>query len=277
MEKELTMQEHRKILLNELMFVTKLCDKNNIKYFLYGGTLLGAVKYKGFIPWDDDIDIALLRDDYEKLLKLLEENETDEYKVLHIYNTKDYYYPFAKLVSKKTKLVENAREIKELGVYIDIFPFDGILDDYEKALHKTRVAMNLASRRMRIKNNIPKSSMKKKENKQVSYKKLKDFIYGYLDIRSRILGYNFLAKHLDRKVRKHKVADCNYVSRYKYHDEVFKKSFFEEQGIYEFEGHKFKSVKNYDEFLKQLYGDYMKELPKEMQRSHHQFKVTWRE
>ena len=276
MNNELTFEQHRKILLDELIFIRDICDKNNIKYFLYGGTLLGAVKYKGFIPWDDDIDITLLRDDYEKLLKLLEEHENEDYKVLHIYNTKDYYYPFAKLVSKKTKLVENAKEIKELGVYIDIFPLDGISDDYKKDLHKMRVIMNLASKRMRIKNNIPKSILKETYKKQVKYKKVKDFIYDFVNYITMPLGYKFWVKKLDKRIKKYKVKNCNYVSRYKYHDEVFKKSLFEESSTYKFENYEFKSIKDYDSFLKQVYGDYMGELPKEKQRSHHQIKVMWR-
>lgn len=276
MKEEINLERYKQILLDELIFIRDICEKNNIKYFLYGGTLLGAVKYKGFIPWDDDVDIALLRDDYEKLLKLLEENESDDYKVLHINNTKDYYYPYAKLVAKKTKVIENAKEIKELGVFLDIFPLDGISDDYKEDFRKIRFIFNLSSKRMRIKDPINKSSIKTTQIKDVKYKKIKDFIYNFVDYVTVPLGNKFWVKLLDKNLKKRKLSDYNYVSRYKYSDEVFEKSLFEETATYEFENNEFKSMKNYDIFLKRVYGDYMKELPKELQCTHHQIKATWR-
>ncbi len=276
MKGDLSLEEYKEVILNGLIFIRDICDKNNINYFLYAGTLLGAVKYKGFIPWDDDIDIVLLRDDYEKLLKLLEENENDEYKVLHIHNTKDYYYPYAKLVSKKTKVVENAKEIRELGAYVDIFPLDAISDDYRKEIRKMRFVYNLVSRRMRIKNSISKNSVQKRDEREIKHKKIKDFIYSFVDCITLPLGNSFWVKVFDKYLRKHKLEEYNYVSRYIFNKEVFEKSLFFETDMYEFENNKFKSVKNYDLLLTVGYGDYMKELPKERQRSHHQMKVTWR-
>ncbi len=277
MGKKLTMEQHRKILLDELIFITDLCDKNGIKYFLYRGTLLGAVKYRGFIPWDDDVDIALLRNDYEKLLSILEKNENENYKVLHMNNTKDYYYSFAKLVCKKTKLIENAKEIKELGVYIDIFPLDGIADNYNVEMRKIRFLKNLVARRMRIKNQLPKTMVKERKTQKNRYKYFKNFMYAFIDYITLPLGYNFFVKKLDKKLKLYNKREHKYVSRYSNFDGVFDKKLFDEIDTYTFENKEFKSVKNYDLYLKQLYGDYTKELPKEEQRSHHQIKVLWRD
>lgn len=276
MNGKISLDEYKKIILNGLIFIRDICDKNNLNYFLYAGTLLGAVKYKGFIPWDDDIDIVLLRDDYEKLLKLLEENENEDYKVLHVGNTKDYYYPYAKLVHKKTKVIENAKEIDELGAYVDIFPLDGIADGYEKEINKMRFIWNLAARRMRIKNSEYKSSTVRFDKDNVRFRKMKDFIYIFTDYITLPLGNKFWASVLDKKLKKHNIADYNYVSRYKYNIEVFEKSLFMETAMYDFEGTQFKSIKDYNFLLTIAYGDYMKELPKERQRSHHQMEVTWR-
>ena len=273
---KISLDEYKKIILIGLIFISDICDKNNLNYFLYAGTLLGAVKYKGFIPWDDDIDIVLLRDDYEKLLKLLEENENEDYKVLHVGNTKDYYYPYAKLVHKKTKVIENAKEIDELGAYVDIFPLDGIADGYEKEINKMRFIWNLAARRMRIKNSEYKSSTVRFDKDNVRFRKMKDFIYIFTDYITLPLGNKFWASVLDKKLKKHNIADYNYVSRYKYNIEVFEKSLFMETAMYDFEGTQFKSIKDYNFLLTIAYGDYMKELPKERQRSHHQMEVTWR-
>ena len=114
-KKIVTLDEQREIQLNGLLYIKNLCKKNNIPYYLISGTLLGAVKYKGYIPWDDDIDIALIREDYQKLIKIIEQDKNPDYEVLTMYNTKDYYYSYAKLVNTKTKLTENAKEIKKNG------------------------------------------------------------------------------------------------------------------------------------------------------------------
>ena len=129
MEKtKLSLKEIQKIELDILLYLDKVCRENDIKYYLSSGTLLGAIKYQGFIPWDEDIDVIFLREDYNKLIKCFE-NETGRYKLLSIYNSKDYYYPFAKLVDTKTTLIENSKPINDMGVYIDIVPMDGYLDD----------------------------------------------------------------------------------------------------------------------------------------------------
>ena len=168
---QLNLAEIKKIQLGALKYVKEICQKNNIDYYLMSGTLLGAVKYKGYIPWDDDIDIALKRKDYLKLIKLINDDNSDDYKILSIYNTKDYYYLFAKLVSKKTKLIENAKEIKEMGVYIDIFPLDYYNDNYEKYINKIKFIKRLATNRYRVINPINKTT--NKDNIKVRKSKIK--------------------------------------------------------------------------------------------------------
>ena len=275
MSRKLSLDEQRKIQLDGLLYIKKMCDSNNIKYYLGSGTLLGAVKYQGYIPWDDDIDIFLLRNDYEKLLNVLDFDENDDFKVLTCYNTKDYYYPYAKLVSTHTKLIDNAREIKELGVFVDIFPIDFFPDNVEEYYNKIRFVRNLATKRMSIKDNIVKSKNEEKIFKKVKFKFLKDLVYEFVSVITLPLGYNFWTKVLD-KLAKRKNGDK---AAQVYLDplEVFDADLFSDFGEYNFEGNTFTSVANYDEYLSQTYGDYKKELPKSKQITHHQMEVYERD
>ena len=257
------------------MYIRKLCDANNIKYFLASGTLLGAVKYNGYIPWDDDIDICLLRRDYLKLIEIIEKDKSPDFKVLTVYNTKDYYYPYAKLVSKKTKLLDNAKEIKELGVFIDIFPMDYFNDDINDVFKRTKFLRNLVSKRMKIKNNIIKSNLLKKNVKKVKYKFFKDCVYEIANIISLPLGYNYLVKLLDKILMKNDSGKFLAIL-YKDIPKIFRAELFDNICEYVFEGYSFTSVSAYDEYLTSIYGKYMMDLPKSMQCTHHQLNAFWR-
>lgn len=114
------------VMLEIVKELDRICRKHGIPYFLYGGTLLGAIRHNGFIPWDDDLDVGMLRKDYLKLIKILPD-ELPEHIVLQTNDTdKNYFYFFAKLRDKRSFLDEGNydRVFKERGIYIDIFPFD---------------------------------------------------------------------------------------------------------------------------------------------------------
>lgn len=267
-ENRLTMQELRELEYKGLLYLKAICDENKLDYYLIGGTLLGAVKYNGYIPWDDDIDIALKREDYNKLIKIIENDVNSEYKILTIYNTKDYYYPFAKLVNKNTKVIENAKEINDLGVYVDVFPMDNFDNDVYKIYNKTKYIRNLTSRRMRIKDDSEK-------NNWGINQKIKDAIYGIIDVISLPLGYNFWARILDKilsKNNKGKYVGTLYFDKIDFYDS----DLFLEKQYYLFEKDKFKSMRNYDLYLTKQYGDYKKDLPKSKQVNPHQMEAYWR-
>lgn len=267
------MKEQRKIQLEGLLYIKKVCEENNITYFLASGSLLGAIKYKGYIPWDDDIDICLKRSDYNKLLKVMDKENNKEYKLLTPYNTKDYYYPYAKLVCTKTKVIENAKDIKEYGVFIDVFPIDYF--DNIKKFRNIKHIRNLCTRRMKIKNNKEKANLKESVPKKVLFKKIKNFQYSVISFVTLPLGYTFYAKFLDKissRSKRGKYIGILYKNPYK----CFDAKLFDEIAEYVFEGYTFTSVKNYDDYLTNLYGDYRKDLPIDKRYSHHQIKAYWR-
>lgn len=120
----------QKIELENLKVFIDICKKLNLVYFVYGGTLLGVEKYNGIIPWDDDIDVALPRESYEKFVKYAEDILPEEYFIQNPYNCPECPYPYTKLRRKGTKYIEYAnRNVKiETGIYIDIYPVDRIPD-----------------------------------------------------------------------------------------------------------------------------------------------------
>lgn len=115
------LRKHQLMMLDMLIFFDDLCRKHNIKYWLSSGTCLGAIRHGGFIPWDDDLDVEMLREDYLKLEKVFK--ETDLYVLQTHKNDPFYVVPYAKLRNKKTKIEEHGQDMKYKyrGIYIDIF------------------------------------------------------------------------------------------------------------------------------------------------------------
>lgn len=122
------------VLLNMLQWFHQECKNNNLRYYIIGGTMLGAVRHKGFIPWDDDIDVAMPRKDYDKLCRIMADSGKGQYRLeFPGKENKDYTYLFAKIYDTQTTLTENKRKPITRGLYIDVFPLDGIGNEYKQA------------------------------------------------------------------------------------------------------------------------------------------------
>lgn len=263
--KKISLEELKEIELNLLLQIDKICRDNNIKYSLSGGTLLGAIRHKGFIPWDDDIDVVMPREDYNKFISYCENNNID-FKIINFENNKYYYHLFTKAYAPNTIIKEvgdNRIHKDNYGVYLDIFPYDGLSGDYGEACIKSKKLLYLKS--------------------LLSYKYYKKYIYNHkLSIIKNIYMYlTFLnGKITPKNVIYKKIFNMLKCSTYEYFitidgyygtKEIIKKTIFDELIDVEFEGNKFLSFKNYDKYLKNLYGDYMALPPKEKQITHHTF------
>lgn len=259
---ELTNEELKSKQLDILNYFVQFCLENKINYFLCGGTLLGAVRHKGYIPWDDDIDLMMLRTDYEKLLRIFN-NAQGKYKLYHYTNNKEYNFPYIKLSDQDTLLYEDTLRKCDIGVNIDIFPIDNIdINSSKKLIKKLGFWRSL----LYIKN----ESLRKKKS---FFKTIKLAFY-----KTVLCFYpvkKILKKHEDLcLVHKDEITDGAGILIWGYREkEVCRHIVFEGNTELPFEGKFYNAPLKYDEYLSQIYGDYMKFPPKEKQVSVHDFKA----
>ena len=121
-------------MLDMMSWYHNLCEKNNLKYYVVGGTALGTIRHKGFIPWDDDIDVGMPREDYEKFKELASNSDLSaRYAIEFPSGKKDFLYPYGKIYDTTTTLIEHTRYKTKRGIFIDVFPLDGIGNDKDEA------------------------------------------------------------------------------------------------------------------------------------------------
>ena len=128
--RKIELEEIKQRCLEILSYIDDICRKNEIQYYLAYGTLLGSVRHQGFIPWDDDIDICMTRENYYKFKKVIAEDKTTPFKLLYVDTEKDYTLPLPKVVDTRTSLsILSQKEKMKLGVFVDVFILDNVPDD----------------------------------------------------------------------------------------------------------------------------------------------------
>ena len=266
--KHITLDDLREIEVRLLNNIVDFCNEKSIIYFLSNGTLLGGVKYGGFIPWDDDVDILLPREEYQKLISLYEDQD---YLLMANEKNRSYLYPFAKLCDTSTILVENGMDNGvDLGVNIDIFPLDYVGSDYKKAV---RLVMrnHLLSQLLLLRKKKIKTVLS--ENRYSCLKKLK-LILSYFA--SRFMSPQFYIDKINKNsLMNKKNVSSEYVASAVWpvygKKEVLPRYYFEDFSKVEFEGEKYSAPIGFDEYLNCLYGDYHQDPPKDKQVTHHHF------
>lgn len=263
--KELTLQELKDIELEILKVFDAFCKENNIKYYLSHGTLLGAIRYKRFIPWDDDVDLLIPREDYDRMLKIFK--DTDRYRLFAFEKDPNYRYPIAKLCDMTTLKDEFGYDNGvKLGVDIDLFPLDYWDNDLEKAKREVK----------HINKNMFRLGLTKLK-KPDSVNPVKRFVKGIAMAFCKLLG----SKHYIKKILKASSREDQKDSAYMgckawcvYGEKgIIPAEVFAETVDIEFEGEKFPAPIGWDKYLTCLYGDYLPEPPKEKQKTHHVFKA----
>ena len=263
MEKELSMQEIQQASFQVLLKVKEICDKNHFTYHLAFGTLIGAIRHKGFIPWDDDIDITMERSEYEKLINYLIDNpdELKPFELLHHRTNKKYIYPIARVSDPRYRIdYENAKEYG-LGCFIDIYPLDGRNPNDKRHIKKM---MHL--------NSIIYVAGQKKLKKARNF--LRNIPKAIIYVYSRFISLNKLLAKNDKKAQKYAYGSTSETAAMVIEaDRPMKQEYFKEVTEVEFEGVKFTAPKEYDKLLRDYYGDYMQLPPEEERIGHHYYKV----
>ncbi|GAB6392590.1 MAG: lipopolysaccharide cholinephosphotransferase [Treponematales bacterium] len=247
--KQLSTEEFKDRLLEILKFIDAVCTEYNIHYSLDSGTLLGAVRHKGFIPWDDDIDIMMSRPDYNKFISVF--NTISLHYKIECYETnKNTFLPFAKVCDTRTVLYEYGNDTT-LGINVDVFQVDGY--DLRQNIYAVKNKLRFLRGLM----------MCKKYGAKFHYKirVLEVMRILLAPIPMRLLG--FLCQRI---IKRYDYDGNRYVCRitsYVPERVVFPHSMFAHYIKIEFEGYKFSAIRDYDMYLTNLYGDYMRLPPPE--------------
>jgi len=267
--RKMTFEETKQVELEILEKVAGFCDAHGIRYYLGFGTLIGTIRHKGFIPWDDDIDIWIPRCDYNRFLEIFpQKNNNDRYELVSPYSKKSRH-SFAKIIDTKTLKIEKGVDYSygAMGVDLDIFPLDGQPEsdeEFNKYYNKKRfyyIIYNFAITKFNF------GSLK--------YRLLKLALFWTKFFKVAIV------KRCDRISAKYAYETSQVVgstaSLYNTRKERFKKEWFEEYKIAVFENREFKIPAGYDNILRTLYGDYMKLPPEKERLTHHSYDTYWKD
>ena len=258
-------REIQQMELGIMEYIHEVCQKIGVKYFLAYGSLIGAVRHKGFIPWDDDMDICMLREDYEKLQDYLIANPDERYEVMSYKNNLNYVYPFMKVQDNQTYLLEeDVRIDSNMGIYVDIFPVDGYEDD---SVFKDKMTRLIKKRQLSCYTFKGITNTKSLLNSLIRY--ISVIIFYFTNTNKYIRGIDELAK--SRKVDDYELVD--YLIYKDMNKPVWKREWLKQTIMGVFEGKEFMIPKNYHEILTSDYGDYTQLPPVELRFSHHDFQL----
>lgn len=255
-----TLDEVKQTELNILIQFDDFCQREGFYYTLAGGTLLGAIRHKGFIPWDDDIDVMMPREDYNRLLKTLKTKKISEDLDSLMPGDPGYFYPFAKICNNKT-IAEMDDNTSKHGIWIDVFPMDNLPEDstlLKKMFKKTRfwraVVISMTTKLS------GENSIKKKVAKLT------------LKIFANVYGKENVIKKANKVAQSYNNTPCEYIGGalwgYGPGERLKKKSYLTSCRV-EFEQYEFNAPQCWKEYLTGLYGDYMKLPPVEKRQTHH--------
>lgn len=267
----LSINQLKQVQLEVMDYFHNWCEQHDISYFITAGTLIGALRHKGFIPWDDDIDVVMLRTDYDRLMHIFPKSETCPYQLHSIETDPSCIYTYAKLCDTRTVFIDGDEHNNvRIGVNIDIFPLENATDCFDDAV-KLKESIKLYDSILTIK------QMGRKDRgfwKNTAVALLKSI--------SCLIPFNWL---IHKVIEKATIYRTNVQSKYvvnaviyaKGEKEILEREWFNSTIYLEFEGRLYRAPVGADQYLKRLFGDYMELPPEEKRVSHHYFKAFFKD
>ncbi len=251
-----------------LTYIRDLCDQNGLRYYLAYGTLIGAVRHQGFIPWDDDIDIHMPREDYLKFVDIVNKEPHPYYRLISRETSPRFSHILAKMIDSRTKLTQKTAwsEKVQLGVYVDIFVLDGAgntLVEAEATYLNARACYSQWEKAATI-------MFPPQQERRFAFNRW------CRNIPAKILGvHHFMDKHAAICMQKSFDA-CEYVGAMAAGTKepsrnIWKRDWFGEGTSVVFNGESFRAPKNWDAVLRPEYGNYMVPPPVEKRNTNHQY------
>lgn len=245
------------VTLDIIKLFADICEKHNLRYFMVGGTMLGAVRHKGFIPWDDDVDMGMPRPDYERFMKIVHKELPAGYSFLNYKQNKQYKRYFSRIVNNNVKIYNNSNSVEIIeNAWLDIFPYDGMPEGkLRQKLHFYRLTfwrvMYHASCFDELVN-LNRPGRPKYQQMIINF------------IHKTKFGHNFntykLMRRIEKGLRKYDYDKSGTVVSFfgaYMQKEIISKKIFGKLAKYDFEDTKFWGAEHYDTFLRHYYGDYM--------------------
>lgn len=250
--------------------VVAICEKHGFTYFMLGGTMLGAVRHKGFIPWDDDIDLGIPRIDYEAFLKVAPKELSSHLKVVNYRTDPDYHYYITRILDTETKVEEEriGNENRYTNASIDIFPIDGTPNnEILRKLYFFRVLYHRALMSLCYKDSIDR------KRPRGTAEKILLWVMERIPV-EKMTTPHMQKEKIDRLLRSQRIDGAKYIGNimgaYRT-KEIVPAEFYGKGKMYPFEDIELRGMELADEYLTWTYGDYMKLPPEDKRKTH--FKI----
>lgn len=253
--------------------IKRVCEKNNIQFFLVAGSLLGAIRHRGFIPWDDDMDVGMVRKDYNKFVDACKKDLGEDFFLQTWDNDSGYPFSYGKVLLKHTKVREIFSEESQAhkGIFVDVFPFDNAPVS-KKEQERQAKKIFILRRALWLKKGYGKNIKNQGIEQYIKYS-LSKFIFAFIP-------YSVLKRNLEASLKKYNFDNSEYLfmdSPYSYRKSLMERKWIDNLAEYEFEGIKLPGVADYDAYLRNLYGDYMTLPPLENREAHEILEVDFGE